>query len=119
MPTRHVLIVEDDPTTLEAFSEALRRAGCEVEAVPTMAAALELLIRRTVHAIVADLGLPDISPFDTLAALRAAAPDSRLIVCSGMLTEELQRDAREFGATAVFQKPVALERLVAAVAAPG
>jgi CheY-like chemotaxis protein len=118
MPALRVLVVEDDPTVLETFSEALHRAGLEVEAAPTMAVALELLIRRPFQVIVADLLLPDISAFDTIAALRSVAPDSRIIVCSGVLTDELRRHARGFGAAAVLQKPVRPEQLIEAVA-PG
>lgn len=115
MPPLRVLVVEDEPTILELFSDALREAGCGVEATLTMADALDLLARRQFDAIVADLRLPDIPPFDTIAALRTSAPNSRIVVCSAVLTEELRQNARRFGATALLQKPVAIEQLVAAV----
>jgi DNA-binding NtrC family response regulator len=112
-----ILILDDDPRTLEVFCEGLRRAGCEVHAVRTMAAAIEALNARRYTAIVTNLGLPDIAPLDVLAALRATAPGSRIIVCSGLITEELQASARQFGAAAVLEKPVGLDRLVNTVAA--
>lgn|SRR5262245_54643281 len=112
-----VLILEDDPRTLEVFSEALRRVGYEVQAVRTMAAAIEALHARRYTAIVTNLGLPDIGPMDALAALRTAAPGSRIIICSGLITEELRVSARQFGAVAVLEKPVGLDSLVNTVAA--
>ncbi len=115
MPPLRVLVVDDEPTILAMFADVLRHAGFDVEATPTMADALDLLTDRRFDAIVADLQLPDIRPFDTIAALRASAPDSRIVVCSAFLTEELRRNAREFGATAVLEKPLASEQLVAAV----
>jgi DNA-binding response OmpR family regulator len=117
MSSARILILEDDPRTLEVFSEALRRAGCEVEAVRTMAAAVEALKARRYTAILTNLGLPDIAPSDVLAGLRATAPRSRIIVCSGLITEELRGIARQFGAVAVLEKPVGLDRLVNTVAA--
>jgi CheY-like chemotaxis protein len=115
MPPLSVLIIEDDPLTRETFSDALRLAGFEVAGVPTMAAALERLTGRPVQVIVTDLRLPDIATLDTVAALRARAPDSRIVVCSGFVTPELRRYARGFGAVAVLEKPVELARLLAAV----
>ena len=117
MSSARILILEDDPRTLEVFSEALRRAGCEVEAVRTMAAAVEALNARRYTAILTNLGLPDIAPSDVLAGLRATAPRSRIVVCSGLITEELRGIARQFGAVAVLEKPVGLDRLVNTVAA--
>jgi two-component system response regulator PilR (NtrC family) len=112
-----VLILEDDPRTLELFSEALRRVGCRVKAVRTMAAAIEALQAGRYTAILTNLGLPDIAPVDVLAVLHATAPGSRIIVCSGLITEELGGVARQFGAVALLEKPVSLDRLVNTVAA--
>jgi DNA-binding response OmpR family regulator len=117
MSSVRILILEDDPRTLEVFSQALRRVGFEVQAVRTMAAAIEALNARRYTAILTNLGLPDIAPSDVLAGLRATAPGSRIIVCSGLITEELQGIARQFGAVAVLEKPVGLDRLVNTVAA--
>lgn len=91
MPALRVLVVEDNPTTGETLSAELRRAGFDVETATTAAAALDRLAGRRFHAIVADLRLPESARFDTMAALRARAPDSRIVVCSGVLTEELRR----------------------------
>jgi DNA-binding NtrC family response regulator len=112
-----ILILEDDPRTLEVFSQALRREGFDVQAVRTMAAAIEALDARRYTAILTNLRLPDIAPIDVLAVLRATAPDSRIVVCSGFLTEELRATAGQFGALAVLEKPVGLDKLVNTVTA--
>jgi DNA-binding NtrC family response regulator len=117
MSSVRILIVEDDPRTLEVFSEALRRAGYEVQPVRTMAGAIEALTARRYSAILTNLSLPDIAPIDVLAVLRSTAPGSRIIVCDDLITEELQVIARQFGAVAVLEKPVGLDKLVDTVAA--
>jgi DNA-binding response OmpR family regulator len=117
IPSARILILEDDPRTLEVFSQALRRMGFDVQAVRTMAAAIEALETRRYPTILTNLRLPDIAPIDVLAVLRATTPGSRIIVCSGFVTEELRVTARQFGAAAVLEKPVGLDKLVNTVAA--
>jgi two-component system, OmpR family, response regulator len=111
-----VLIIEDHAAILDTFCEVLRRAGFEVEAAATMTAALTLLSTRRYAAIIADLGLPDVQSIDTLAALRGIAPHSPIVVCSAILTDELQHQAALFGAVALLEKPVTLDQLVETVA---
>lgn len=110
-----ILVVEDDPRTRDVFCEALRRAEFQVDSAGTVAAAIDALRRASVHAIVANLGLPDAFPADVLAALRAAAPNSPIVVCSGLVTDEVQAHAVNFGVAAVLEKPVTLQRLVETV----
>jgi DNA-binding NtrC family response regulator len=109
-----VLIIEDHGAILDAFCEALCRAGFEVEAAATMTADLNLLSIRRYTAIIADLRLPDVQSVDT--ALRGAAPHSPIVVCSAILTDELQHQAALFGAVALLEKPVTLDQLVETVA---
>jgi DNA-binding NtrC family response regulator len=85
--------------------------------VRTMAAAIDALDAGRYTDILTDLRLPDIPPMDVLAVLRVTAPGSRIIVCSGFITEELRVTARQFGAVAVLEKPVGLDKLVKTVAA--
>ena len=82
-----------------------------------MADAVEALQARGYTAILTNLRLPGIAPIDVLAVLKATAPGSRIVVCSGFITKELRVSARQFGAVAVLEKPVGLDQLVNAVAA--
>lgn len=116
-PRARVLIVDDDAWTREFFCEALRGARFEVVSAPTMAAALEALRRAPVDIIITDLQLPDVARVDVLATLRPAAPASRLIVCSGFVSDEQRAHALRFGAVAVLEKPVRLQLLVETVTA--
>jgi DNA-binding NtrC family response regulator len=114
---RRVLIVEDDPTTLDLFSTTLRQAGFEVEGTPRGLDALRTLTHHRYAAVVADHVLPDVQGMELLAALRHALPGLPFILCSGFLTEELRADARQFGAFAVLEKPVSMQALVGMVRA--
>jgi DNA-binding response OmpR family regulator len=109
--TRRVLIVEDDPTTLDLFCTTLRQAGLDVEGTPSGYDALNALAHRRYAAVLVDHVLPDVQGMELLAALRRALPGMPFILCSGFLTEELRADAREFGAFAVLEKPVLMRTL--------
>jgi CheY-like chemotaxis protein len=112
-----VLVVEDDPATLDVFSEALRRAGFEVDGVGSVADALDLLAHQDYNVVLADHGMPDIPGLEFLAALQGAAPRTPQILCTGLVTDELLAQAREFGVFAVLSKPVSLEMLILTVGA--
>lgn len=113
-----VLVVEDDLATLEVFTDALRRAGFEVDGVWSAGDALDVLAYQTYDVVLADHGMPDIPGLDLLAALRGAAPRTpQIILCTGLVTDELLAQAREFGVFAVLSKPVSLEMLVVTVSA--
>jgi DNA-binding NtrC family response regulator len=112
-----VLLVETDSAALERVSTGLRQAGFAVDAVVTMADALDALADRSYPVVVADYDLPDLTGVDLLAALQGAAPQSSRIVCATVVTEALLAQAREFGVFAVLSKPVPLEMLSLTVGA--
>jgi CheY-like chemotaxis protein len=79
MPPLRVLVVEDEPTILEVFADALREAGCGVEATLTMADALDFLVRRQFDAIVADLRHPSVRHDRRAADECTRQPNRRLL----------------------------------------
>jgi DNA-binding NtrC family response regulator len=65
--------------------------------------------------IVADCVLPDLPALDWPAALRRAAPTTPLILCSGTIGDELRRQAADFRAAGMLEKPFTIARLVEVV----
>jgi CheY-like chemotaxis protein len=68
---RRVLVVEDDPTQLDAVRRLLTADGVETVGVTTGAACLAQLAAVTFDCMVLDLSLPDMSGFDLLDRLGA------------------------------------------------
>jgi diguanylate cyclase (GGDEF)-like protein len=67
-----ILLLEDDPTSVEIVGTYLRRIGfaeVTVDAAVTLAEALALLVRVDVDLVVSDLHLPDSSGADTIRSL--------------------------------------------------
>lgn len=99
-----VLIIEDDAADAMAMQRELSDRY-EVTVARTMAGALfELGTHAKPDIIITDLLLPDSQGPHTLEALREAAPNIPVIVCSGHLTDALRKQLDLLGATHLHDK---------------
>jgi DNA-binding response OmpR family regulator len=108
-----VLVVED----VEPLRDVLRHAGFEVDTAATATEALDRLATLRYALIIADCVLPGLPVLDWLAALRGAAPTTPLVLCSGTIGDEPTRQAADFRAAGVLEKPFSVGQLLAAVRA--
>jgi PAS domain S-box-containing protein len=69
-----VLVVDDEPDTLEMFRDALEAAGADVRAAATGPTALSVAETWPPDLIVTDLGLPGMDGYELLAAIRKQRP---------------------------------------------
>jgi len=65
-----ILLVDDDPATLELLEETLRSAGYETESVRSGARALEVLSSKVVCAVLLDLLMPGMDGFEVIRHVR-------------------------------------------------
>jgi PAS domain S-box-containing protein len=65
-----ILLVDDDPETLELLEETLRSAGYETQSVRSGARALEVLSSKLVSAILLDLLMPGMNGFQVIRHVR-------------------------------------------------
>jgi two-component system, OmpR family, KDP operon response regulator KdpE len=107
-----VLIVEDEPALLRALQINLRARGYEVTTSTTGNDALVEAARHPPHAVLLDLGLPDIDGTDVIRQLRSwsAAP---VIVLSGRAGSGDKIGALDAGADDYVTKPFSMEELLA------
>ena len=102
-----VLLIEDDPTDATLIQAALGGTGnrlFRVEWVTRLADALERLGRDKFEVILLDLSLPDGPGLDAFDQVFLAAPNSLILVLSGLTDEETARQAVERGAHDYFAK---------------
>lgn len=117
MESKTVLIVEDDPASLDIFETILRHGGYEVVTAQTGADGLSVARELLPDAVVVDIGLPDGLGFGVLDELSddestAAIP---LIVCTVHVFEHDRVRARRAGADVFLMKPVEPRDLLEAV----
>lgn len=106
-----VLLVEDDPTLLDAYRLVLESSGFRVVTAGTAREAVRTLREASVDRIVCDLGLPDSSGPEVVRELRdgAAASDGSapaILVLTGEDDVHLRRACRRAGAGRYLVKPV-------------
>jgi PAS domain S-box-containing protein len=86
-----VLLVDDDPRTLELLEETLRSAGYETQSVQTGARALEVLSSKLVSAVLLDLLMPGMDGFEVIRHVRKEASCKELpifVMTAKTLAEE-------------------------------
>lgn len=105
MPSKKVLLVEDDKTMNMLLMKHLEKHGFTVDGCFDGRAAIEAMEREAYDAILLDLLLPEVDGFEVLqkkaGTKSASAP---VYVLTNLGTEVSLNRARDLGATEVFVK---------------
>ena len=86
-----ILLVDDDPKSLEMLQETLRSAGYETQCVRSGASALEVLSSKVVSAVLLDLMMPGMDGFEVIQHVRGQATLADLpilVMTAKTLTQE-------------------------------
>ena len=101
VPVVKVLLVEDNAADAQLAADMLAFAGaprCKLLHAARLVDAQRVLAAERVDAVLLDLNLPDAVGLESVRALRAAAPETAIIVLSGIGSEALAVEALEAGA---------------------
>ncbi|MBL0215251.1 MAG: response regulator [Myxococcales bacterium] len=111
MPSRRIILVEDDPDLLRALTRILRRAGHDVFGCATSRDALhELEQAERFDLMISDLNLAEGTCDDLLGEARRRSPSTRLMVLTAALDPPgLGEDV------SVYAKPIGAAELVRVV----
>jgi two-component system, sensor histidine kinase and response regulator len=103
-----VLFVDDDPFYREIAQDTLVSAGYTVCMAESGAAAIDVLERNQFDLVVLDLGMPDVTGFDVINAVRAGRrnQDIPILVITGHDDAESVARAFDGGATSFLAKPL-------------
>jgi DNA-binding NarL/FixJ family response regulator len=115
MGYQRVLVVDDDPDYRLLVRLALTR-GSAFEVVAEAGdggAAIVAAEREKPDIVLLDCTLPGADAFDTLPALREAAPDARIVLISGHDPADLRVASRSAGAVGYLTKETPARRLAA------
>lgn len=102
-----VLVVEDDPQSLEILSRRLQRKGFQVRTAKSGTEAIAEATADPPHAMTLDIRLPDVDGLEVIAALQEQ-PDTRdipIILVTGNVDSHLKNDYRSIGARYFIRKP--------------
>jgi DNA-binding response OmpR family regulator len=114
-----VLLVEDDEATRFAMARTLAREGYRVLTAATGHDAVGLLweVSEPIDVVLLDVGLPDGRGVDLCARLRELRPATSVVVLTGEAEPAEAARLLELGVRRYYQKPIALDELLATVEA--
>ena len=96
-----VLLIEDDAENAVLIREMLAEAeggSFDVQCAECLSAALARLVERGTDVVLLDLGLPDSSGIDTFVDVHVQAPDTPILVLTGLDDESVGLQAAREGA---------------------
>jgi two-component system OmpR family response regulator len=115
---RHrILVVDDEPSIVDAVATALRYEGFEVEEAYNGRQALDAVTREEPDLIVLDWMLPDIEGIEVGRRLRARGVDTAILFLTAKDGVEHKVDALRAGGDDYVTKPFSLAEIVARVQA--
>ncbi|MCI4662505.1 MAG: DNA-binding response regulator [Neomegalonema sp.] len=117
LPSRIVLIVDDDPGSLAMVSQAMEEAGMMVMVARDGQAAIELARRISPDVILLDAVMPGMDGFETCRRLKAPplSIDAPVVFMTGLSDAEHILAGLGAGGVDYVTKPLNLEELVARV----
>ncbi|MBW1991162.1 MAG: diguanylate cyclase [Deltaproteobacteria bacterium] len=98
MPDKRILLVDDDPDIVSVLSRFLNRQGYTVVSAASGREALERFHSQTFPIVILDLKLPDIPGLELLPRLKEQAPDTEVILFTGLGGLESAVQALRLGA---------------------
>jgi len=116
---RRILIIEDNDDARQMLRATLALGGHEVSEAHDGRSGIAAAIKARPHAVLIDIGLPDIDGYEVARRLRSSTLDGKvgLIAVTGYGQPEDERRALEAGFDAHLTKPVEPERLEELIAA--
>lgn len=113
----HVLIVDDDPTSLATERALLESNGLRVTEASDGAQAMELISSTTYALIVLDLQMPRVDGREVLAHIRNRVATAALpvVVLTGAVSDAVEVQLMEEGADDFIRKPLQPSRFLARI----
>jgi len=114
-----VVAVDDEPDALNLLRIVLEAAGAEVETISQASAAIERIAAVRPHALVIDIGMPDVDGFQLIERIRASRNEVVRNVPAAALTAFARSEDRTKALRSGFElhlsKPVDPAELVASI----
>jgi len=107
-----VLIVDDEPDTLEVLKDVLSRKGYRVVTAEEGREALDKLKSESFHVVMTDIKMPHLDGFLLLETIKKNYPETEVIIFTGYSSIEMAVQTIKKGATDYVVKPIDVEKLL-------
>ncbi|HEY4238438.1 MAG TPA: sigma-54 dependent transcriptional regulator [Kofleriaceae bacterium] len=110
MPRSTLLVIDDEPNILTTVRRSLELEGYAVEVAPSGAAGIAKLAEHDIDLVLLDVMMPGESGLDVLPKIRAASPETIVVMMSGNATIDTAVQATRLGAYDFIEKPLTGEK---------
>ena len=113
MPSLKLLVVEDDPASLELMAEVFTSLRADVRPISDSEKAAELVNQEKFDGIFLDLEMPNMNGFELARRIRNSSWNKGvpIVIVTGLNDRRTMQEAFAIGATFFLQKPVDRQRL--------
>lgn len=101
-----VLVVDDEAQTRAMLTELITQQGYRVRTAADGAAAVRAVLDAAPDVVLLDIAMPGLGGIEALTAIRAIAPEVKVIMVSGQGDLDLAKRALAYGAFDYITKPV-------------
>ncbi len=108
---KRILIIDDERSMCEMLAILLKKEGLEVCTAGSRAEAADRLRAGPVELVLTDVQLPDGDGLEILRHVKAASPQTAVVVMTAYGTTEMAVAARKLGAEAYILKPFDVDEL--------
>jgi len=116
LPSRRILLVDDDAAVRQTLAALLRASGQEVIEADSGAAALNWLQTTPVDIVLTDLGMPQVTGWEVARAAKAHRPDLPVVLLTGWGDQTEAETSEDAGVDRVLTKPVPRSMVLAVIA---
>lgn len=102
---RRVLVVDDEPSILQAISRVLNRENIEVEVAENSRAALELIETKKFQTVICDIMMPEMTGLEFFANVQVNGITTPFVFLTGYGDKMRMLEAIRLGATDFIAKP--------------
>lgn len=109
---KKILIVDDEAGIVQEMKEFLEEEGYETYTADTAKAGIKLLEEIRPDVILVDVKLPDASGTDVLRACKEKSPQTKTIMVTGYVDQNVMDEVEKIGRDAFLQKPFNLVKII-------
>lgn len=109
---KKILIVDDETGIVEEIKSFLAEEGYTVRAADSAKQGMELLEEFKPDVVFIDVKLPDASGVEVLKAAKERSPETKTVMVTGYVDQNLMDEAEAVGRDSFIQKPFDLIKIV-------
>lgn len=110
MKNYKILFIDDDQQILSIVEQFLSRCGFNISTESNGLKAIEKVKNDSYSVVFTDLIMPEISGMEILKKIKAASPETEVIIVSGYGTIETAIEAMKLGSYDFLEKPINFDR---------